>query len=254
MAQHEGLSLEEAKDIVIIEGNGKLRNGTSADLKEYKAMLKKIKNGNPAKNAEDLQYILDNVDVDNYLEYIALEMFVGNSDPGNIRYYRVPGGKWRWIWYDADYGLYRSGFDSPASYLKSTGMGQQKIDNTILLKLLSVPEYKDLFLTKLGTIFQTFTTEYMLNVLEPLVAQIEPEMQMHFARWGEENDRAIVRELPITADGALRYWNQRVERLRNTLKLRPNKLWGFVQDAFKLSNADMLHYFGERPEIPADAI
>lgn len=257
VAQHEGLSLADADRVTILEASGKLASGSNDVRKEYAAMIKKIKASDPAHKEADLQYILDNVDVDNYLEYMALLMFVGDSDPGNIRFYRIaddPDSKWRWIWYDKDYGLYDSTFNSPKSYTKAKGMGKQNIDNTIFLKLLEVPEYKDKFLTKLGDIFRTFTTEYMISILEPMVAQIEPEMNWHFNRWGEENDRAIIKELPITADGALRYWNQRVERLRNTLKKRPNKLWGYIQEGFGLSNAEMVHYFGERPALPDDVV
>ena len=133
-------------------------------------------------------------------------------------------------------------------------MGDQKIENILLRRLLSVPEYKDKFLLKLGDIFQTFTTEKMLEVLEPLVALITPEMSLHFARWGEESDKAIIAEWPNTVDGAYRYWEQWVERLRNTVKKRPNLLWGYVQEAFELSNEEMLHYFGPQPEMPADAV
>ena len=252
IAQHEGLPLDEADQMDIVEANGSTKYGSN---KEYKAMIKKIKAGNPAKNPEDLQYILDNVDVENYFEYMALEMFVGNSDPGNIRYYKLkkPGAKWKWIFYDVDYGLFNSGFNSPKSYTKAKGMGDQLIDNTIFLKLLSVPEYKDMFLRKLGDIYQTFTTEYLLSVLEPMVAQIKPEMQLHWARWGEENDPAIIAEAPASADGAYRYWEQRIDRLRNTCKKRPNLLWGFIQDAFELSQAQMEDYFGPRPDMPSDA-
>ena len=226
------------------------------DSGEYRDMIAKIKKSSPATNPEDLQYILDRVDVENYFEYLALEMFVGNSDIGNLRCYRTsePGAKWKWIWYDADYGLFNSGFDSPKSYTKTKGMGDQKIDNTIFLKLLTVPEYKDMFLRKLGEIFQTFTTEYMLEILEPLVDQITPEMTLHWARWGEENDQYVISEVPVTSDGAYRYWEKRVNRLRNVVKKRPNLLWGFVQDSFSLSNAQMVEYFGERPEMPDDVI
>ena len=196
------------------------------------------------------------MDVDNYFEYLAFEMFFGNSDPGNIRYYRLkkPGAKWKWILYDLDYGLYMSTFDSPKSYTKLKGMGQKKINNTIFLKLLEVPEYKDMFLNKLGWIFKTFTTDYMMETLEATLAEIEPEMQLHWARWGEENDTFVITEVPTTADGALRYWKARVNRLRNIVKKRPNLLWGYIQDAFSLSNEQMIHYFGERPVMPADAV
>lgn len=253
VAQHEGLSLEEADNMVIIEGSGAYKYG---DNSGYRSMIKKIKASDPANNEEDLQYILDNVDVDNYFEYIALEMFVGNSDIGNLRAYRIDGegNKWKWIFYDADYGMFSSGFNSPKSYTKAKGMGDQNIDNTILLKLLEVPEYKDKFLTKLGDIYQFFTTEKLLEILEPLVDQIEPEMQMHFARWAEEHDKMVISEWPTTPDGAYRYWEQRVNRLRNTIYGRPTKLWGFIKEAFNLSEEQMVSYFGAKPEFPAEYV
>lgn len=133
VAQHEGLSLEEADNMDILEASGKVHYGSN---KEYNALIKKVKTLSPGKNEEDLQYILDNIDVDNYFDYMALEMFFGNSDPGNIRFYKLKqeGAKWKWIFYDADYGLFRSGFDSATSYLKEKGAGQQNINNTLIVK------------------------------------------------------------------------------------------------------------------------
>ena len=253
VAQHAGLTLEEADNIDILQASGSVKYGSN---KAYKAMVKKIKAGDPANNKEDLQYILDNVDVDNLFEYMALEMFFGNSDIGNTRFYRVrsEGSKWKWIWYDSDYGLFNSKFDSPASFTRKGGMGQAKIDNTIFVKLLSVKEYKEKFLRKLGHIFQTFTTDYMLEQLEPLVQLITPEMDLHWARWGEENDKMVITDVPVTVDGAYRYWEKRVERLRNVIRKRPTYLWEMVQKTFQVSGDDMIEYFGDQPDLPPDAI
>ena len=253
VAQFEGLSLEEADQLDLLQGNGSVKYGSN---QEYKAMIKKIKAGKPAKKKEDLQYILDNVDVDNYFEFMAFEMFFGNSDIGNIRFYRLktPGSKWKWLINDLDYGLFDSGFNSPKSYLKSGGMGQIKIDNTIFLKLMTVPEYKDRFLTIYGRIFQQLTTERMLAILDDLVEIIRPEMTQHWARWGEENDKYVISEVPTTAEGAYKYWEKRVARLQNVCKKRPTRLWEFTKKAFKLSNKEMIKYFGEKPVMPADAI
>ena len=253
VAQHEGLTLDEAEKMDILQANGSVKFGSN---KEFRAMVNRIKDSNPAKNVEDLQYILDNVDVDNLFEYMALEMFVGNSDIGNTRFYRLKTaeGKWRWIWYDADYGLYNSKFDSPKSFTRVGGMGQKRINNTVFTSLLSVPEYKDRFLRKMGDVFKTLTTEFMLGVLEPLVEEITPEMELHWARWGEENDQMVITEVPKTVDGAYRYWEKRVERLRNVIRKRPTYLWEMLQDAFNLTDAQMVEYFGDKPEMPADAV
>ena len=251
LAQHEGLSLDAADSITLLQGSGRAKYGSN---KAWKAMIKKIKAGNPAQNDEDLQYILDNVDVDNLFEYLGYEMFFGNSDIGNTRFYRfdMDGSKWKWVLYDVDYGLYDSGFNSPKSYTKAKGMGEKGIDNTIFLKLLSVPEYKDKYLTIYGKIFQTLTTEVMEKKLDELVELIEPEMKMHWDFWGPQNDKAVIAEVPTTAEGAYRYWEQRVNRLRNVIRKRPNRLWQFTQDAFNLTNEQMVHYFGPQPEMPAN--
>jgi len=158
------------------------------------------------------------------------------------------------VLYDVDYGLYDSSFNSPWSYTKAKGMGEKGIDNTILRALLSVPEYKDRYLRIFGQIFQHLTSERMLSILDELVKVIEPEMELHWARWGEENDKNVISEVPTTADGAYRYWEKRVERLRNVVRKRPTKLWEMVQKEFNLTNAQMIEYFGEKPEMPAEAI
>ena len=147
-----------------------------------------------------------------------------------------------------------SNFDSPKSYTKAKGMGQQNIDNTIFRKLLSVPEYKEKFLRKLGDVFKFLTTERMLSILEPLVEEITPEMELHWARWGEENDQMVLSDAPTTVDGAYRYWERRVERLRNVCRKRPTYLWEMIQNAFELTDAQMVDYIGDKPDMPADAV
>ncbi len=251
VAQHEGLTLEEADNMDILEASG--RTVVWGSSKEYRDMIEKIEASSPGTNEEDLQYILDNVDVDNYFDYMAFEMFFGNSDPGNIRFYKLkqPGAKWRWIVYDLDYGLFSSGFNSPYSYLKPQGAGDQKINNTIIRKLLENDEMKIKFLSRLGEIYQFLTTEKMVEELDKMVAILEPEMPLHFARWAEETDKAITADNPTTPEGALRYWNSRIERLRiNTLGKRPTYFYEMVQEKFELSDDQMLLFFGPKPPLP----
>ena len=252
VAQHEGLSLEEADEMDILEASSKTFYGSN---KEYKAMISKVKESSPGKKEEDLQYILDRVDVDNYFDYMAFEMFFGNSDPGNIRYYKLKreGSKWRWIFYDSDYGMFRSGFNSPQSYLKKKGAGQQNIDNTLIRKLLENSEMQDKFLTRLGEIFQVFTTDFMLEVFNEMAATLEPEMNLHFNRWAEENDKAINVDSPTTPEGAMRYWKTRLDYTRNVIKKRPTYFYEMVQEQFNLSDAQMRIYFGDKPVLPDDA-
>lgn len=252
VAQHEGLPLEEAGNMDILEASGKVHYGSN---KEYQAFIKKVKTLSPGKSEEDLQYILDRIDVDNYFDYMALEMFFGNSDPGNIRFYKLKqdGAKWKWIFYDADYGLFDSAFNSPYSYLKEKGAGEQKIDNTLIRKLLENDGMRQKFLTRLGEIFQVYTTEFMTAELNFMADMLEPEMILHFTRWAGETDKAITFDNPTTPEGALRYWHSRLDRTRNVLKKRPTYFYEMVQEKFELTDDQMQAYFGVKPELPSDA-
>lgn len=225
-------------------------------------MIKKLKASDPANNPADRAYLDANVDVDNLIEYMALEMFVGNSDIGNTRFYRLHGTdpetgepyKWKWIWYDVDWGFWSARFNSPYSFTKKTGMGEKNIDNTIFRTVLSVPEYRERFLRKLGDIFQFMQTDYMIEVLDGCVAEIQPEMTWHFTTWAEVHDQMVIAEWPKTVDGAMRYWEKHINQLKNTLKKRPYILWGQVKETFQLSEAQMEEYFGPRPEKRTDAV
>ena len=61
-------------------------------------------------------------------------------------------------------------------------------------------------------------------------------------------------EVPTTIDGAYTYWESRVNRLYNTLKVRPHRLWDFIKDEFKLTKTEMEELFGPQPDYPDDAV
>ncbi|MCR4885594.1 MAG: lamin tail domain-containing protein [Clostridiales bacterium] len=250
IAQHEGLDLEQDKEIY--ENATILRGSFAADQgsnKEYKAMVNKFKTLNPNQNPEDLQYIYDHIDVDSYIEWLAIKMYFGDSDPGNIMYYKLPGGKWKCLMFDLDYGLYNSEFNSPWSYLKEKGMGTAHINNVIFRKMLESDEIRDKFLTRLGFILKTLTTDVMIQELQECTSMIEIELPMHWARWaGHPDTRIINKESPSTSDGYMRYWRSRVSRSVNVLSKRPHFIWEYIQKQFSLTNDQMLHYFGPQPE------
>ncbi len=253
VAQHEGIPMDQADNMDILEAGGTVNYGSN---KEYKAMIEKAKTLSPGKNAEDLKYITDRIDVDNYFDFMAFEMFFGNSDAGNIRFYKLKGEgqKWRWIFYDSDYGMYDSTYNSVKSWLDPKGAGDKNVNNTLIRKLLENDEMKEKFLRRLGDIFQVYTTENMMETFNSLAAKIKDEMPLHLARWAELNEKKINADSPLTAEGALRYWNQRLDRSRNVMKKKPTLFYGYVQDYFQLSDAAMIEYFGQKPVMPADAL
>ena len=128
-------------------------------------------------------------------------------------------------------------------------MGSQRITSNVLIRnLIKVPEIQDKFLRRSGQLFQTvFTTENMLSLFNEMVAEIEPEMQMHFTRWAEEMHPKISFDQPKNAAGAYNYWVTRCNRARNVLSWRPYIFWNDIKEYFGLSDAKMIEYYGECP-------
>ena len=60
VAQHEGMDIEDADNMTILEGNSKSYWGSNA---EYKELLAKAKTLSPGKNPDDLKYLTDRIDV-----------------------------------------------------------------------------------------------------------------------------------------------------------------------------------------------
>ena len=247
VCRYEQIPDDLADDITILYINGTPLQGQK---KNFVSMREQIKNSDPAHNPEDLAYLEQEIDIDSFLDWLTVEMYFGNSDIGNGMVYRVPGGKWKCLIQDLDYGLFNSGFNSVESYLKEKGMGEVAIDNSIFLKILEVGKYRELFFTKLGSLFHSLTTEVMLAELDECVEWIEPSIQAHFDRWAPLYDKKILAEAPNTPEGARRYWESRINRLRNTMKKRPTLLYNYIRDYFGMSDTEMHVYFPA--DLPAD--
>ena len=248
IAQYEGWDDPDAMDI--LEANGtsssQINWGSNRDWKALQDYLKAHDLNDP----DALQYVLDRVDVDNLFDYYNFEMYFGNTDPGNIRFYKKhgEGNKWRWVLYDVDWGFFRAINGGPNTMLNEKGMGAYNINNLLIRKLLNNPDMRDKFLRRLGELFQTvFTPEAIMPLFDSMIAQIEPELGMHFNRWAEEMPKQISFDVPKNPAGAYNYWVTRVDRTKNVINSRPYLFWKQIQDFFKLSDAQMETYFGPRP-------
>ena len=213
---------------------------------EYLELINRLKKSDPANKAEDREYLEENVDVDSYLNWLAAEMYFGNADAASTFFaYKIDGQKWKCALLDMDYGLFNASFNALESYLKPEGFGTTKQNNTIFLKILEIDEYRELFLEKLGKLYQSLTTEVMQAELDQCVAMLEPEMMKHFERWAPYNVPALNQEAPTTAEEAYEYWKGRIDRMRNgTMIKRPWYVYLQTQEYFGLSNEEMMKYFG----------
>lgn len=239
VAQWEGIPLDDRdtiENIDLIKGNSRALNGTN---KGYREIIDFVK-ANSLTNAENLKWVTDRVDVENYLSYQAMEMIIGNSDNGNIKFYNTntPGSKWKWILYDLDWSFNTSesvgvSWNTFTAYLdpRGTGVGDA-FENILFRRLLEVPEMRDLFLERFAYhLNNTFSPQAVNARIDEFAATMEPEMELHFSRWPN--------------DGSLASWQRHIERLRTYANERPAYMKKYCKEYFGLSDSKMTALFGE---------
>ena len=265
VAQHEGWT--NADDIDILQSDGlstsQIKQGSNAD---YKALYNKVKNADLNSDPDLLAEVEASFDIDNMFDYYIFESFYGNTDPGNVRFYRNTksgDGKWRYLVFDMDWGLFNATGKSKgveyaiggvSYYMNEEGIGNQKIkSNLFVRKLVQVPQYREKFLKRYAELFNSvLTTENMVSLFYEMTAQIKPEMQMHSERWATEMSPKVSFDVPKNATGAYNYWLTRCERTVRVMNRRPHFIWLDIQSYFGLSDAEMESYFGPCPQIPAE--
>lgn len=238
VAQWEGVTDESVIDnIDLLKGNGNRANRVlNGDNTEYRELIDFCRN-NSLTDPENLKYVTDRVDVQNYFDYQIAEIFWANSDNGNIKYYKVPGGKWKWILYDMDWAM-NNNEKMPVSWntfnhvFDPNGTGVSNGFETVLsTSLLENDDMRDLFLERLSYYMtEVFTTDKMTAAIEELYETMKPEMEKHFERWPDH--------------GSVESWERHVERLRTWVQQRPQYVVQGAQEYFDLSDAQVQELFG----------
>ena len=92
-------------DIDLIDAGNEASAGSAED---FKAMLSWLQSNELTSDA-NYQKIADQIDIDNYMNYMQAEMFLNNGDwpHNNMKKWRVASqkSKWKWFLYDVDFGF-----------------------------------------------------------------------------------------------------------------------------------------------------
>lgn len=231
VAQWEGVTDEKTIDSIdILARTGRdeyVQNGDNADWLALCDFCKK----KDLNTLENLQYVLDRLDVDSLFTHAIFEIIVGNDDFTNVRVYRIPGGKWKYLLFDVEAGFLSLDKAPMNYYLKKVTDKIQGFRHEPLAALLNVPEMKEKFLTRFAEILE-------LSFQWPYV-------ESHFAPWEETLGTLLPRHLARWPHFTLKEWRQNVDAVRYYARVRPMKIVGLLQKHMKLTDAEVNRYFGE---------
>lgn len=227
IAQWEGVTDETVIDgITILRSRGSIVKGSRDEMEELIQFCRR----EDLNESENLQYVLDRLDVMSYFDHAILEIVSGNTDMQNVRYYKVPGGKWKLALFDMD-GSMDNTVRSPLNLYMTPVTGKMdKFYHEPFAALMSVPSMRDLFLTRFGEILhKKFMAGDLVEKVDGWSSIIGPLMEDHVKRW---------------PDTSLARWQKYVDLLRTNLKERPIKMVEHVKKAFRLTDEEAQKYFG----------
>ncbi len=229
ICQHEGWEGQEDSLDLIVK-NDIVRQGSNESFTE---LLDYLTTHDP--NTDEAYQVLDeNIDIQNYIEYMAIEIFSGNTDPSNVKRYRNANadGKWRWVLYDIDWAFLQD-TNSIARWLAPGGVGNNKrTDNTLFIAAMKNDTFKDRFLTYFGTQLATnMTTENILSMFQERYNLLMTVLPDHFERWDFSESK----------------YNSALQILISYAQTRPTRLLQFLKydSTLNLSESDMNRYFSD---------
>ena len=231
IAQFEGVTEEEEIDqIDILARTGTDRFTQNGDNEDWLALAEFCKKSD-LNDPENLQRVLSELDVDSMFTHAAYQIILGNVDFTNVRVYRVPGGKWKFLLFDVE-ACWRNLDKTPIEYyIKPVSAKINGFRHEPLNALLKVPEYRAKFLTRVAEILENhFQWPDVEAKFDAVLSQLEPILPRHISRWQNMKKSN---------------WDKNIGATKYYARVRPRKVPEMLQSAMKLTQAEYEAYFGE---------
>ena len=231
VAAYEGVTEEtDIDNIDILARTGTdefLQNGDNKDWLELCDFCKKKDLNKP----ENLAWVEERLDIDNMFTHAAFEIILGNVDFTNVRVYRVPGGKWKYLLFDVE-ACWRNLDPTPIEYyIKPLNAKIQGFRHEPLNALLKVPEMKARFLQRVSGLLSTvFRWDNVEKHFDDVIDVLKPILPRHIERWKNMK---------------MENWKKNIHATKYYARVRPKKIPEMLKKAMKLTNAEVEEYFGE---------
>lgn len=219
----------DPNSIDLLEDNARVIEGSDQDYLDLMAFTRT----EDMKNDSLFKIAADQIDMEEFLNYIILQTFIANNDwpDKNVKFWKSneEGGKWRWIIFDTDFGLgLRGDVDhNTIRYMADTTFieGHNPIWSTELFRnLLQNESFKGLFIQKFNSMMNgPFNPDKTIPLLNEVSNNIDPEIARHAQRWSHFN--------------SYNSWQQNVDVVRNFLENREPYIRQYLNDYFNLEQS-----------------
>ena len=235
VAQHE--NTENNVDLAIGKGFKQRSYGDNSDwvsLYEYATT-------HDLSASDAYNYVAERMDVDSFRDYMIAEIYNGNTDTYNFQYYRLKGGKWKFIFYDFCWG-----FQSPSHETLAFRMGKTPSDvcsAKLFAAMLQNKGWRDSFCRRFGELLNTaFAPERVTALIEELYGYVEPEIKREREKFNKDTFMGV--KQPNTNLGTYEGFQSEISKLKDFAQKRPEELKRQLQSNLGLSDSYMKEVFG----------
>jgi len=193
LENHYGIDHDEVNIIKYTTRGQESDAGDKTELDRYNEFLEFI-NQNDLSIQSNYDYVTSMMDIDNFIEYYILEMYVNNLDwvNNNVRIWRYSGfsesglkdGKYRFLIYDTD-----SGYGKDESLLSREYDSFEFLtnhENPLFRKLMENEQFKGQFLTRLADrLNNSYSKEKASTVVDNLEEIYSKEIEENYQRWNQ---------------------------------------------------------------------
>lgn len=235
VAQHE--NTENNVDMAIGKGFKQRSYGDNSDW----VSLYEYATSHDLSASDAYNYVAERMDVDSFRDYMIAEIYNGNTDTYNFQYYRLKGGKWKFIFYDFCWG-----FQSPGHETLAFRMGKTPSDvcsAKLFAAMLQNKGWRDSFCRRFGELLNTaFTPERVTALIDELYGYVEPEIKREREKFNKDTFMGV--KQPNTNLGTYEGFQSEISKLKDFAQKRPEELKRQLQSNLGLSDSYMKEVFG----------
>lgn len=215
-------------DVLRIDGQVK-----SGNKNKYNKLVSFISN-NSLSNINNYNKVKEMIDIENFCDFWIAETWTANNDIVNVRYFsndEIDNGKWKFIFYDLDFGFYNVNRDYLSFATSSSGMTSNHYSTFLLRNLMKSEEFKKTFLERLSyNLKNTWHPDNVNKKIDSVLEELgEDEIKRNISRWN---------------NGSYESLKNNINFLRSYAAKRGSYVIKYATQYFKLNKSDVEKYFG----------
>ena len=225
----------ESEGLEILQGLKTAEFGSNKNYNELRDYIRK----NNLKDSLHYKYILEHVDIRNFINYWVFQMFIVNHDArGNIRFWRssLLDNKYRWIVYDTDLGFsnYKENTIRDFTSHTATRWFNPRWATFLIRNLLKNKQFETEFINQsFWLLSNKLTTEYLTNRIDWFEIKYDKEMKTHFTRNPNRSSKDGWYRLKGIGRN-YKYWKKEVNDLKFFALKRPSYFLKHLKQKFNI--------------------